>query len=217
MPAGHWLIRNNANGKYVSAELGYTGANQNELRARTDGSAIGTWELSDIVGNSDRTYSLKSLGASLWASAELGYTGSSYGELRARASSIGSWEKFTTDTAPVGCSNYGGPTITGPNTCAVGTFSTHSVWYYGGGVGLLGQEIWTYANGTVQDSTATYQLSGLDTIHVMQLQAYIPNNYSDASHAHYHYCSPGGGCADGYVNQNNYTNQWAAFGGGLHN
>ena len=98
-----------------------------------------------------------------------------------------------------------------PNSCA-GTFSTHSAWFSGGGVGLYGQEIWTYANGTVQDSTATYHLSGLDTVHVMQIQAYIPNNYSNASHAHYHYCSPGGGCADGYVNQNNYTNQWAVVG-----
>jgi hypothetical protein len=118
------------------------------------------------------------------------------------------------------CTNYGGPTITGPNACG-GSFHTApppgkpasgNVWFSGGGVGLFGQEIWTYGNGTTATSTAVYNLAGLDTIHVMQLQAYIPNNYSDASHAHYHYCSPGGGCADGYVNQNNYTNQWATFG-----
>jgi hypothetical protein len=35
---------------------------------------------------------------------------------------------------------------------------------------------------------------------------------SDASHAHYHFCGTGDGCADGYVNQNNYTNAWATFG-----
>jgi hypothetical protein len=64
----------------------------------------------------------------------------------------------------------------------------------------------------VATSTAVYNLSGLGTTTAWQLQAYIPNNYSDASHAHYHYCSPGGGCADGYVNQNNYTNAWATFG-----
>lgn len=118
------------------------------------------------------------------------------------------------------CTNYGGPTITGPNACG-GSFHTApppgqpasgNIWYSGHGVGLFGQEIWTYGNGTTATSTAVYNLAGLDTIHVMQLQAYIPNNYSDASHAHYHYCSPGGGCADGYVNQNNYTNQWATFG-----
>jgi hypothetical protein len=109
-----------------------------------------------------------------------------------------------------GCTNYGGSTMTGPNACE--GFYTTSAWFYGGGVGLYGQEIWTYANGSVQDSTAHYSLRGLDTTRAYQLQAYIPNNYSDASHAHYHYCSPGGGCADGYVNQNNYTNQWAGFG-----
>ena len=108
-----------------------------------------------------------------------------------------------------GCVNYGAY-ATGPSACS--GFSTHSTWFDGGGVGLLGKEIWTYANGTVKDSTATYQLSGMDSVHLWQLQAYIPNNHSNASHAHYHYCSPGGGCADGYVNQNNYTNQWASFG-----
>jgi hypothetical protein len=107
------------------------------------------------------------------------------------------------------CTDYG-PATAGPNGC-VGFYTT-SAWFSGGGVGLKGQEIWTYANGTVKDSTANYTLTGLDVTRVMQLQAYIPNNYSNASHAHYHYCSPGGGCADGYVNQNNYTNQWAVFG-----
>ena len=118
------------------------------------------------------------------------------------------------------CTNYGGSTITGPNACG-GSFHTapppggssaNNVWFSGGGVGLDGQEIWTYGNGTTATSTAVYNLAGLDTVHVMQLQAYIPNNYSDASHAHYHFCSPGGGCADGYVNQNNFTNAWATFG-----
>jgi hypothetical protein len=60
------------------------------------------------------------------------------------------------------CVTYGGPTITGPDSCA-GTFSRHSIWFSGGGLGLQGREIWTWANGSVQDSTATYQLSGLST------------------------------------------------------
>lgn len=196
-----------ANGKFVSAELGYTGSDYGELRARS--SVVGPWETFAMYSNSDGTYSLRSLANSMYVSAELGYTGSNYGELRARASSIGSWEEFDNSPAPPTCVNYGSFT-TGPGACS--GFSTHSVWYSGGGVGLLGKEIWTYANGTVQDSTATYQFSGLDTTHVWQLQAYIPNNYSDASNAHYHFCSPGGGCGDGYVNQNNYTNQWAVFG-----
>jgi len=120
---------------------------------------------------------------------------------------------------PVTCTDYGGSTMTGPNACVgfhtappPGQPASGNVWFSGGGVGLFGQEIWTYGNGTTATSTAVYNLSGLDTVHAMQLEAYIPNNHSDASNAHYHYCSPGGGCADGYVNQNSYTNQWAPFG-----
>jgi lysophospholipase L1-like esterase len=111
---------------------------------------------------------------------------------------------------PNTCTNYGGTTETGPNACE--GFYTTSTWFSGGGVGLFGQEIWTYANGTVKDSTANYTLHGLDTVHAYTLEAYIPNAHSDASHAHYHYCGTNDGCADGYVNQNNFTNAWANFG-----
>lgn len=120
---------------------------------------------------------------------------------------------------PGTCTNYGGSTMTGPNACVgfhtappPGKPASGNVWYSGHGVGLYGQEIWTYGNGTVATSTAVYNLTGLNTGRASQLQAYIPNNYSDASHAHYHFCTPSGGCADGYVNQNDYTNQWATFG-----
>jgi hypothetical protein len=111
------------------------------------------------------------------------------------------------------CTSYGGPTITGPNACTGFSIpSSSGTWFSAGGVGLLGQEKWTYANGTVQDSTATYTLSGMDTAHAWQLQAYIPNEHSDSTRAHYHYCSPGGGCADKYLDQQNYTNAWAPIG-----
>lgn len=120
---------------------------------------------------------------------------------------------------PAACTDYGGSTMTGPNACIgfntappSGQPASGNVWFSGGGVGLFGQEIWTYANGTTATSTAIYNLSGLDTTRASQLQAYIPDNDANASHAHYHYCTPGGGCADGYVNQNNYTNQWATVG-----
>lgn len=108
------------------------------------------------------------------------------------------------------CISYGAATITGPGACS--GFYTTSTWFSGGGVGLDGREIWTYANGTVRDSTANYSFSGMDVTHVYQIQAYIPNNHSNATHAHYHYCAPGGGCADGYVNQQGYTNAWAVVG-----
>jgi lysophospholipase L1-like esterase len=121
---------------------------------------------------------------------------------------------------PSSCTNYGGGLMTGPNACEgfyteapAGQPASGNVWFSGGGVGYLGQEIWTYANGTTATSTAVYNLSGLDnSARAWQLQAYIPNNHSDASHAHYHYCTPDGLCYDGHVNQNNFTNQWATFG-----
>jgi hypothetical protein len=120
---------------------------------------------------------------------------------------------------PTTCTDYGGSTLTGPNACVgfttappPGKPASGNVWFSGHGVGLYGQEIWTYGNGTVATSTADYTLYGLDTTRAYHLEAYIPNNYSDASHAHYHFCGAADGCADGYVNQNNYTNAWATFG-----
>jgi len=120
---------------------------------------------------------------------------------------------------PATCTNYGGSTITGPNACTgfftaapPGKPASGNIWYSGGGVGLEGQEIWTYAHGTTATSTAHYSLSGLNTARASQLQAYIPNGHSDASHAHYYFCTPSGGCVGAYVNQNNYTNQWATLG-----
>jgi hypothetical protein len=218
LPNGNVAFRSNANGLYVSAELGNTGSTYGELRARA--SVIGPWEnFQPVFGSDGTTYSIRSVANGLYVSAELGYTGSNYAMLRARASSVGPWEQFTTRTGSLTCTDYGGSLMTGPNACVgfhtappPGKPASGNVWFSGGGVGLFGQEIWTYANGTTATSTAIYDLSGMDTTHAWQLQAYIPNGHSDASHAHYHFCSPGGGCADGYVNQNNYTNQWATFG-----
>jgi hypothetical protein len=208
------------NGDYVSAEIGWTGNDYGKLRARA--SAIGPWEKFQIVWNSDGTYSIKSLANNEFVSAEVAWSNNDYADLRARAGSIGAWERFTPSTAPPPnpCANYGGTgDITGPNPCDVNTFSTVSTWFssrdqstHPQGVGYMGQELWTYANGTVPDSTAHYHLYNLSKTARLQLQAYIPNDDSDATHAHYHYCAPGGGCADGYVDQTQYTNQWAAIG-----
>jgi lysophospholipase L1-like esterase len=203
---GTIALLSNANGLYVSAELGYSGSDYAELRARA--SSVGPWETFQIVWNADGTYSLRSTANGLYVSAELGYSGNNYAELRARASAIGDWEEFTTNTGGSSCTDYGARS-TGPNGCQ--GFSTGSTWFSGGGVGLHGQEIWTYANGSMRDSTATYSLSGLDNSHPWQLQAYIPNAHSDATHAHYRYCTTGHGCGDGYVNQNVVSNQWVVF------
>jgi uncharacterized protein with LGFP repeats len=107
------------------------------------------------------------------------------------------------------CVDYGAY-MTGPSACT--GFYTTGTWFSGGGVGFKGKEIWTYANGSTKDSSAVYKLSGMDSVHAWQVQAYIPNNHSNATHAHYVITSPGGGTANGYVNQENFTNAWANVG-----
>jgi hypothetical protein len=83
-----------ANHRYVSAELGYTGSDYGMLRARA--TSIGPWERFEIcyASASNFNFSLRSLANGRWVSAELGYTGSRYAMLRARAGSIGPWERF---------------------------------------------------------------------------------------------------------------------------
>jgi hypothetical protein len=87
-------IYSEANHRYVSAELGYTGADYGMLRARA--SSVGPWERFEICYSSVALthFSFRSLANGRWVSAELGYTGSRYAMLRARATSIGPWEKF---------------------------------------------------------------------------------------------------------------------------
>ncbi|ETK36859.1 hypothetical protein MPTA5024_06610 [Microbispora sp. ATCC PTA-5024] len=206
---GEIALLSNANNKFVSAEIGWTGVDYGKLRARAD--AVGPWERFKKIGNTDGTYSLKSSANGLYVTAELGWAANSAGVLRANSGTIGPWERFTTSTGPMsGCADYGALT-TGPGAC--NGFSTTGTWFSGGGVGLLGRETWTYANGSVRDSSAVYRLSGMDTTHAWRIEAYVPNGNSDATHAHYVITSPGGGTANGYVDQENYTNAWAPVGG----
>jgi hypothetical protein len=88
-----WL-QSVANGKYVAAELHYTGAGYGELRARS--SSVGSWERFEFCSSSAApvTLSIRSLANGKWVSAEFQYTGALYAMLRARASGIGPWEKF---------------------------------------------------------------------------------------------------------------------------
>lgn len=86
-------LRSQANGKYVSAELGYTGDQNGMLRARAD--ALGPWEKFDLCRNNQNgLYSIRSEANGNYVSAELGYTGDQYGELRVRSGAIGGWEQF---------------------------------------------------------------------------------------------------------------------------
>jgi hypothetical protein len=79
-------IRSLANGKWVSAELQYTGALYGMLRARA--TSIGPWET--FNGGSG----LRNKANWKFVSAELQYTGIRYGMLRARADRYGPWEQF---------------------------------------------------------------------------------------------------------------------------
>jgi hypothetical protein len=86
-------FRSRANGRYVSAELGYGGGNYAMLRARAR--AIGPWERYDLYRN-NRTgaWSIRSRANGRYVSAELGYGGGSNATLRARAGGVGPWEQF---------------------------------------------------------------------------------------------------------------------------
>lgn len=84
-----------AAGRYVSAELGYTGSDYGMLRARA--TSIGEWERFELCwgrGTQQADFTLRSLANWRYVSAELAYTGSRYAMLRARASSYDSWEIF---------------------------------------------------------------------------------------------------------------------------
>ncbi len=93
-PGSTVTIRSLANGKYVSAELGYTGGAYGILRARA--SAVGGWEKFRVSGDcqSSTGCGILSLANSRYVSAELSYSGAWNGVLRARAGSIGGWERF---------------------------------------------------------------------------------------------------------------------------
>lgn len=108
------------------------------------------------------------------------------------------------------CVTYGG-FMTGPGACS--GFYTTGTWFSGGGTGYLGKEIWTYANGAVKDSSAVYRFGGLgNTGRAYRVDAWVPDNHSNATHAHYVISTPGQPDANGYVHQDQLTNVWATVG-----
>ena|SRR5579859_7536749 len=110
------------------------------------------------------------------------------------------------------CVTYA-PDSTGPDSCA-GGFSTGSIWFSGGGVGLERQEIWTWGNGSnPPDSTATWTINGLVAHEGYKVEVYIPNAHSDAPSAHYSMFDGAGVFqGNGFVNQESVTNNWAVVG-----
>ncbi|WP_242902279.1 fascin domain-containing protein [Actinomadura terrae] len=89
--AGCCTLVSDANGMFVSAELGYGGGDYGMLRARA--SAADAWEKFALNGV-DTTWTLKSEANGKYVSAELGYGGGDYGMLRARADVADAWEKY---------------------------------------------------------------------------------------------------------------------------
>ncbi|GDY32848.1 fascin domain-containing protein [Gandjariella thermophila] len=86
-------ITSRANGRIVSAELGYSGNNYAMLRARA--TAVGPWERYTIC--TDTRSGLSSIASQAnrrIVSAELGYSGGDYAMLRARATAVGPWELY---------------------------------------------------------------------------------------------------------------------------
>jgi hypothetical protein len=95
------------NNFYVAAELGsdYPGDNHGMLRARTSGTALGTWELFDWYWNATvQRWFIYSEGAGLFVSEEQQFGGGLYDMLRARtgAYSLGTWEEWNVVTLQAG-------------------------------------------------------------------------------------------------------------------
>jgi surface antigen len=86
-----------------------------------------------------------------------------------------------------------------------------SYWYLDSGHGELGSEEWTHTNGATADSTATYTPSGLADSTCYEVDAFVPNNYSDNPVAVYT-VSDSRGTHLAVVNENQYTNDWAELG-----
>jgi hypothetical protein len=83
----------NANGDYVSAELGYTGASYGMLRARA--TTVGPWEKFDFCDDlTQGWWAISSDANGLYVTAQFGYAGASFGELTASSSSIGPDQKW---------------------------------------------------------------------------------------------------------------------------
>lgn len=90
-----------ANNLWVSAELGYGGANYAMLRARA--SVIGPWEQFALCYDYTAGFwYIVSDANSNAVSTELGYGGGSNGMLRARASVVGPWEQYVLSCTSAG-------------------------------------------------------------------------------------------------------------------
>jgi hypothetical protein len=93
-------ITSRANGRLVSAELGWGGNSYGLLRARA--TAVGAWERFEVCFNGSNS-TIRSLANNRYVSAELGWGGNSYGLLRARATVVAAWERFSFASCGADC------------------------------------------------------------------------------------------------------------------
>jgi hypothetical protein len=94
-------IRSTANGRYVSAEIGWGGGDYAALRARAV--APGKWEKFIVCRDADTGVTkIRAQANNEFVSAELDNAGARYGMLRAQADKVGGWERFYSNSAPGG-------------------------------------------------------------------------------------------------------------------
>jgi surface antigen len=101
--------------------------------------------------------------------------------------------------------------VIGPGSPATEYRLGTQTWYLDPGHGELGDEEWTHTNGAAADSTATYTPSGLAAGTCYEVDAFVPDNYSDNPVAAYT-ISDARGTYLAAVNENQYTNDWAELG-----
>jgi len=123
----HVSIRSLAANRFVTAELGYGGADYGMLRARA--TAIASWEMFTLVGDCSRACALRSDANGRFVTAELGYQGYAWGETRARSGVAQAWEQFRFDgNCDTGCAIV---------SLANGRYLTTELGYTGNGQNML--------------------------------------------------------------------------------
>lgn len=100
--------------------------------------------------------------------------------------------------------------VIGPGSPA-SEFSLGSTWYKNPGFGEIGEEEYTHTNGPTAVSTATWSPSGLPGSTCYEVDALVPNEYSDNPVAVYT-VSDAKGTSMAAVNENKYTSDWAELG-----
>ena len=116
------------NGRFVVAELGYTGTSRGMLRARS--TAVAAWEKFQCVALPGDLWAIKSRTSGQYVTNEYTYAGPNTGMLRVRPYTIGPWEKFKIAPA-AGCACF---TLQSP---ANGRYATAELNYKGASAAML--------------------------------------------------------------------------------